>query len=72
MELLGFLGEGLMEASVADLAHEELLELARWVLHVELERVPAFDGELLPFRGLAVYCGKGVYWRHGLLEDHHD
>jgi hypothetical protein len=37
-----------------------------------MQGVPAFDGELLPSLGLAVYCGKGVCWRHGLLEDYYD
>lgn len=72
MELLGFVGEGLHEAGVAHFAHEEVVKAAGWVLGVELERVPAFDGKLMPSLGLAIYCGKGVCWKYGLLEDHHD
>ena len=60
VESLRFLGEGLVKAGVAHLAHEEVLEVAAWLFGVELERVPAFDGELLLFLGLAVYCGKEV------------
>ena len=61
IQLLGFLREGLHEARIAHLAHEEVLEVARWVFHVELERVSASKGELLPFLGFGIYCGKGAF-----------
>jgi len=72
VEPLCLLGEGLHEAGVAHLAHEEVVKAAGRVLGVELERVPAFDGELLPSLGFGIYCGKGICWRYGLLEDYHD
>ena len=37
VELLGFVGEGLHEAGVADFAHEEVVEVAGWVLGAKLE-----------------------------------
>ena len=37
MELLGFSQEAPDQARIADLAHEEVLEIAGWVLDVELE-----------------------------------
>jgi len=41
MKLLGFVGEGLHEAGVADFAHEEVMEVPGWVLGVEVALAPS-------------------------------
>lgn len=77
VEFLGLVGKALHEAGVTHFAHEKVVEVAGWLLRIELERLEASAGEIdqrvenSPFLllcGPPIACGQ--LFRHRLLSWH--